>query len=430
MSRLIRTLLGLIAALTLAGTPVHAEENEVIDEVLGILHQRGMVDDSEYARLRQKQQRWEEAHRPLSNIEWSGDLRARFEQFWFDRDPLGVDRSNRSRARYRLRLQGKAKINEYINAVFRLASGQNSARSANRTLGFDDDFAPDDIFIDRAYLEFNAPEQWLAGKTQLRFGKMGVPFRWKASPDSILWDRDLSVEGVSVAWTGTEFGALTPYARAAYLIADENSRSRDPHVLGVQLGADAELGNEWRAGGRVTHYEWRSLDRAFLDRAAGAGSLRFGLADSEGGGAGLSVTELAAYIGYSGIEDWPLRFYGHVLRNHDAGRSSLHPGAGDEDTGFGVGMVAGNKRKWVELGAGWFRLEANAWPGQFTDSPLLDGRGNRETLVFHAVREILTGTDLKTSLFIGEADERSSTFANSASGSDRVLLQVDLMVHF
>ena len=422
--------LGLILALCLNGAPGFAEDDAVIEEVLGILHERGMVDDAEYTRLRQKQEQWEEAHQPLANIEWSGDMRARFEQFWFDRDPLGVDRSNRSRARYRFRLKGKAKINDWITAVFRLASGQNSARSANRTLGFDEDFGPDDFFIDQAYLQIDAPEHWFAGKTQLQFGKMAMPFRWKHSRDTILWDSDIEVEGIALSWSSSDFGSVTPYVRAAYLVADENGRSRDPHVFGVQLGADAELAPDWRAGGRVTHYEWRSLDQAFLDRSSSAGSLRFGLADSEGGGAGLSVTEIAAYVGYSGIQDWPLRFYGHIVKNHDAGSSPLHPGAEDEDMGFGIGMAAGDKRKFVELGAGWFRMEANAWPGQFVDSPLLDGRGNSETLVFHAVREVLVNTDLKASLFIGEADERGSAFANSLSGSDRVLLQVDLMVRF
>lgn len=407
-----------------------AADESVVEEVLGILHQRGLVDDAEYARLQQKQASWKEANPAGPRIEWSGDLRARYEQYWFERDPLGEDRPDRSRGRYRLRLKGKATINERIAAVFRLSSGQGSARSGNQTLGVGDDFAPDDLFIDQAYLELTPPEGWIPGRSVARIGKMDVPFRWKQSPDSMLWDRDLQVEGVGLSWTSPDLGGVTPYARAAYLIADENGRSRDPHVLGLQLGLDAELAADWSAGGRIAHYEWRSVDPAFLGRAAGSGSLRFGLTDSVGGSTGLSVTELAAYLAYDGIEGWPLRAYGHVLRNHDAKRSPLHPGAGDEDMGLGVGVVVGDKRELVELGVGWFRMEANAWPGQFVDSPLFDGTTNREAVVVHAVREVLANTDLKVSLFFAEPDERSSTFAATNSGADRILLQADLMVRF
>ena len=63
---------------------------------------------------------------------------------------------------YRLRIQGKAKVNDYVSAVFRLASGEQidddgDQRSTNRTLGRDPDFRKDDISIDLAYIERKAP---------------------------------------------------------------------------------------------------------------------------------------------------------------------------------------------------------------------------------------------------------------------------------
>jgi hypothetical protein len=414
-----------------AAAPVWATEPGVVEEVLAILHERGLVDESEYQRLRARQAAWARNQTAGPEITWHGDFRARFEQFWFDRDPLGVERGNRSRARYRLRLGATVDVNPHISATFRLASG-GASRSANQTLGVGDDFDPDGLYIDRAHLDLAAPESWLTfgGSARLRIGKMGVPFRWKQGPDSMLWDRDLSPEGVSLAWSSDDLGGVRAYARAAYLVLDENSRARDPHVLGLQGGASFEPGEGWVVGGRMSHYWWRSLDADFLDRSAASGNLRFGLNDSGEGGNGISATELAAYARWSGVAGWPLLLYGHVVRNHDASDSPAHPGASDEDLGFGFGAELGDKRHLAKLHLGYFRLQANAWPSRFVDSPLLAGRSNQQVVVVQALREVLAGTDLKVSLFFGEPLERGSAFSNSLSDSDRVLLQTDLVVRF
>ncbi|MCP3984070.1 MAG: hypothetical protein GY723_06755 [bacterium] len=424
-----RRLCAPILHLLLLAPPASAvPEESVVREVLAILHARGIVDDAEYAGLSSRQEQWETQQ---GSIEWSGDFRARFDQFWFQRDPLDIDSGNRSRARYRLRVQGKARINPWASVTFRLASG-GLRRSANQTLGTGNDFDPDGFFIDRAHLDLTSSEGSgpLGGSTRLRLGKMGVPFRWKHGPDSMLWDRDLSVEGASLAWNSTAQGATSFFARAAYLIARENATSRDPHVLGVQTGATLTPTEGWELGGRVTHYEWRSLDRAFLESSNRAGNLRLGLNDSANGGAGISATELAAYVHWDAHEDWPVLLYGHLLRNHDASTHPIHPGAGDEDMAYGLGIQVGSKRRVVQLNAGYFRIEANAWPGQFVDTPLLAGRTNQQAYMAQAVREILQNMDLKLSLFVGEPIETSSAFANSLSGSDRILLQTDLIVRF
>lgn len=415
----------LLAPLAASG----AEPDEsVIREVLSILHARGIVDDSEYAGLSLRQERWESSQPGPSSIEWSGDFRARFEQFWFERNPAGLDLGKVSRARYRLRIQGKATINPWTSVTFRLASG-GFRRSTNQTLGRGPDFDPDGLFIDRAHLDLVAPEGFgpLGGRTRLRLGKMPVPFRWKNGPDSMLWDRDFSVEGASLAWDSAEVGGASYYARAAYLIAEVNAGARDPHVLGMQVGATLAPTADWEFGGRLTHYEWGSLDPAFLRRGVLFSNLPSGLNGSVDGGGGISATELAAYMRWDAHEDWPVLLYGHFLRNHDAAKQ---PGTGDEDLAYGLGVQLGRKRAVVRLRAGYFRVEANAWPAQFVDSPLLSGRANQQVYFFQAAREVLRNTDLELTLFIGEAAERGSAFGPSILGRDRILLQTDLIVRF
>ena len=70
----------------------------VVDEVLGILKERGIVDESEYARLATRNASYEAKQEEgfLSRIDWSGDLRLRYESFWFDDDKV-EDKDNRFR---------------------------------------------------------------------------------------------------------------------------------------------------------------------------------------------------------------------------------------------------------------------------------------------------------------------------------------------
>ena len=422
-------LLALALPLLPVGTAAEpAAEADVVQEVLDLLHARGIMDDGEYASLTQRHQGFEESHADLPRIEWSGFMRMRFESFWFDEDALGNERSDRTRLRYSFRLEGEARIHDSVKAVFRIASGQGSSRSTNRTLGFGDDFDPDEIFLDRAYLELTPPEDaGVPGASRLRFGKMAVPFRWKHGPDSMLWDRDLAVEGVSLEWDSPEVGDWRFFSRAAYLILDENGVSRDPHVFGIQGGVSFAPAEHWELGARVTHTWWRSLDEAFLVRSATTGNLRTGLNGTRDGSGGISATELACMLRWRGIDGWPLLVYGHLVRNHDA---TSVAGTSDEGLGFGIGFEIGDKRERLALGAGYFRMEANAWPSRFVDAPLLGGRTNQEAIVLHALREILTDTDIKVSLFIGDPVETGGAFLASLPGADRVLLQTDLVVRF
>jgi len=104
-----------------------------------------------------------------------------------------------------------------------------------------------------------------------------------------------------------------------------------------------------------------------------------------------------------------------------------------------VGAAIGDKKKWVELGAGYFRIEANAVPGQIADSDLHDGFTNREGWAIHGVRQIFKNTDLSFTLLLteelddelGSLDSGGTPIQNpSISNADRVRLQTNLVVKF
>jgi hypothetical protein len=428
---------GLFAWASLGAAPaVRAEEPApVIEDVLQILKERGIVDDSQYTELVAKQQSWEAKNAPLlGKIEFSGDMRLRYENFFFDEDEFGVDRSNRNRFRYRLRLQGKASINEYIDATFRLGSGENDHRSNNRTLGFDPDFGPDDIFIDQAFLTVKAPKDWIDGLTLTGVGgKVPNPFFWKSGKYDILWDPDINPEGVGVSLAYKPIENLTLFSNAGYFIVKENGTSIDPHVLGIQAGTLFAASEEVEIGARLAWYSWRSLDDAFFTRAAAFGSILDGLAAGAPTKAAddYNTGDLSVYLKWNGIEGWPLLFYGQIAKNFDAVDSQIFGAAGKEDTGWGVGVEVGDKKKLVMLGVGYFSYEANFWPAQFTDSDLFDGFTNRKGWAFYGAREILPNTELSVQIFMSDELRPSTTsFPTSVSGADRLRLQTDLLVKF
>ena len=182
-----------------------------------------------------------------------------------------------------------------------------------------DDFGLDDIFIDRAYVELKAPSEYvpLDGKLKLLFGKQKNIFRWKNGKDYLLWDGDVNPEGVGIQYSASPYEGTSFYLNTGYYIADENSTSKDPHVFGIQGGASHAASEAVEVGGRVSWYNWRSVNNGFLARSASTGNVP-GLADSEG----ISTLELAGYLRYTGVEDWPVLVFGHFAKNMSTGQSS------------------------------------------------------------------------------------------------------------
>ena len=397
----------------------------VIEDVLGILRERGIVDDEQYAELVTRNASYEKEEESLfGRIEWFGDLRLRHESFWFDRNPDGSESPNRFRGRYRFRLGGKVPINEWISANFRIASGEGSAvRSTNRSLGRDDDFGADDLNIDRAFLELRPFEDRL-GDASLKLigGKVPNPFTWKKGKDFLLWDGDINPEGVGLKYRVAVNEDLSVFANAGYMIIDENSSSKDPHVFGAQIGAEGDLSRDVSLGGRVSWYNFRSLNSAFVTRGSMNGNVVGGLTDSDGQ---IKAGELYAYLGFSGIEDWPILLYGTYVENFSARSTAT---VGKEDSAWGVGIEAGDKKRYARLGVGYWEAESNFWPSQFTDSDLFDGTTNREGWMIYGARQIARNTDLKFQLFLSDDLEDGAGFL--VDDADRIRLQTDLVVKF
>lgn len=428
-----------LALVVLAGPAYGAEQSEegAVAEILQILKKRGIVDEAEYSRMAAKNSRYEKEQEGfLPKIEWSGDFRFRHESFFYDTDSLGNDRRNRFRIRYRFRLNGKAAVNEYTDVIFRLRSGAVAHRSGNQTLGSAIDFDADEFRIARAFAQIRVPQEWMPvqGKLAFEIGKVPNPFYGKVSKDIMLWDHDINLDGATVRYKAKPWEGGEVFANAGYYIIDENSTKNDPHMWAIQAGASHEVAEDVSIGGRTTFYSFNSINNAFILRGAtGAGSIDGsggnvpnGLRGSDGA---MRVIEAAAWAGYDGIENWPMALFANYSHNLEAATSATF-NASKESNAWNVAFEVGDKKKYAKLGVGWWHIEANAFPSMFIDSDLLDGRTNREGLMFYASRQIMRNTDLNLTLFRSDAIDDSILISQGVKDAKRIRIQADMVFKF
>jgi hypothetical protein len=441
-----------------------AEElgDAAIDEIVDVLHAQGLIDEEQRDRILMKhhtEQVKAGAERSVAlglaeGWEFSGDLRLRYEAFRYDDDDTGVDRDNRDRLRYRARIGFKKKINDWVKVGMRFASGTGSPTARNRTLGDDEDFDPDELFIDLAWAEVGLPRLG-AIESRLEAGKIANPFRWRHGKDVVIWDTDLTLEGGALRAKLPLGGDAGLFMNAGYFVDDENSTSKDPYVVGVQLGGETKLAEDLEAGLRTTGYWWRGLDADFIERAEASGNLPSAFENGH-----TRIGDVSAFLKFGGLDEWPILVYGTAVKNFLADDALLPSGTDpngnpigplvsvdEEDLAWGIGLEIGDARKWFKLGGGFFHVEANAVIAQFTDSNLFDGFTNRRGWVFYGSRQIARGTELRITFYDGDAIEDTGAsngcrpqsegdpnlcgpFARSIENADRQRLQTHILISF
>jgi hypothetical protein len=435
-----------------------APPQDVVEEILGILRDRGLVDNAEYERLTteyaESQHGWESR---LSKLTFSGDFRLRHDSMWFNEDELGNERDDRHRQRYRLRLGARAKVDEKASLILRLVSGFGNRRTANQTLGDGPDdgfFDSDELFIDRAYVRLTPfeNEPFPGGSITLEAGRVPNPYVGKIGKDFMIWDPDIVLGGASLKLGAKVSEQTKLYANTGYYIIEENSSSKDPHMFAAQAALASKLADQVEAGGRVSGFFFGSLNgtansmgvfcpdpsdptspdfrdssgEPFMCRAASQGNILGGLTGDPLGGE-MTAGELRGYVKWKRSEVWPFTLYATVAQNFDA---ESVPGASKEDTAWGFGIELGNKKQFAQLGAGYFHIEANAFPALFIDSDLFDGKTNRKGFVFYGARSIWKNTDFKVAFTSSDEIEDGPVFNESVVDADRYRLQTDVVFKF
>ena len=416
------------------------QADPALTELVQILKNQGVLDEAEYTHLTAKAAKQEEKQSWTDRITLWGDLRGRYEGFFYTGDDDDVP--DRSRLRYRLRLNGKAEINSRAQVLFRIASGSDDNRSTNQTLGNDPDFASDAIWIDRAYVRISPFVDGLlpgeGGTAWIEFGKVPNPYVWKHGKDFMLWDHDINLEGANVLFENDISDRINVFASTGYYVVDELSSHADPNLVAGQVGGHFRLADGVTAGTRVSYFRFGDMNEAEIGRGvdgtdgvtSGGGNIVDGLTGDPFGGS-MNVIESGVYLDLDLIESWPITLYANVSSNLSAESSDLFPQAGREDLAWGVGGEIGDKKKWLKLGIGYWQIEANAFPSQFIDSDLFDGYTNRKGFAFYGSRQILENTDLNiTALLSDPIDDSLPAFADSVAKAERVRIQADMIFKF
>jgi len=409
-----------------------------LSDMVEIMREEGVIDDSQYTQMKSKAEARDNEQKWYERLEFFGDFRGRYEQFWRWSDPAGGGTSDRSRARYRVRLGVEADINRYIDAVVRLASSEDDIRSTNQSLGRDDpDFDKDSVWFDLAYMTFNPTPENRIGEyendMQFVFGKQEQPWRWKANKDFLLWDGDITPEGIAFTDRFHLGEGTSIYANTGYWIIQEQSSGSDPELFSIQLGADVQASDHIKLGARGSFYGFNTLNTSFylrgIDGTDGstdaAGNLPGGLSDSRT----VNVWETAAYLTCSCFEDWPITVYGDFSQNTSA--VSVPGAGGKQNLAWMAGIELGDKKKWLKFGALYAYIQANAFPAQYIDSDLFDGVTNRKGWAFYGSRQIFDRTDLAITVFKSDPIETFlPLYEESVANSDRVRLQTDVILKF
>lgn len=440
-----RTTWAAVAAVLAAAPayPVQAAEdsNPGLTELVQILRNEGVLDESQYEQIAAKATAQEKKESWFDRITLSGDTRIRYEGFYYNRDSTGNEHKDRNRWRYRLRLKGTVDVNDHAQAIFRLVSGNRDDRSTNQTLGSGADFDSDPIEIDWAYLRLtpfaHGEIPGVDGTLALEAGKMPNPFLWKEGKDILIWDGDISPEGIQIKSSLAVTNDLQLFSNAAWYVIEENSSSRDPQMLGLQGGGRLAITDTLSLGSRLSWYHFMDLDDTFFASATDSSLSSASVTDGGGnlgrslsGGNGIfDVIETSGYLNLDALEAWPVTVFWTYSNN--LGADGSVPGAGKDNESWMVGAQVGDKKQWVMLGALYAEIEANAFPSMFIDSDLFDGRTNRKGWAIYAARQIWKNTTFKLTTFISDDIHGSvPPYDFSAPNADRVRLQADVEVKF
>ncbi len=398
----------------------------------------------------------------MKGLKLSGDLRLRMENFYVDEAP---GRVGRNRFRMRLRYGAEKNIGDDWRVAFRLATGARDTQiSASEVAGssavnlalnddptstnqtFTDKFNLKDIFVENAYANYR-PSQ-LKGKGPLRYfewqgGKMPLP--WKDYSTSIVWDGDVTPEGM--------------YEKMEIGLYEGTGRIQDVALTGM-LGQWL-LNETASAHGDQEMYSYTgSLDTkvnvGLVDPATIRNAVNFydyvDLQDN----ILIGSTNLARGNDVSGskliTEDWNiLQFYNEIkfknswIMNKDLAVFSdwalntngtknqalvfsapLAQIYTDERNAYSFGAKLGSvkKKKDWEFGYQHFRIERNSVPGIFTESDLGNGHAN------HRGEKIYAGYGLTDNLVLNIAGWFVHDLSNETGTGKTNRFQTDLVWKF
>ncbi|MHC8408552.1 MULTISPECIES: putative porin [unclassified Pseudomonas] len=343
-----------------------------------------------------------------AKTQFKGDVR--FRQETVKNDGVSNNR-DQDRQRVRARLGAYTEINPQVDTGIRIATGNNDdARSTNQSL--DNYFDKKTIWLDQGYVDYH-PDA--IKNLHIVGGKM--PQQWVSMGD-IIWDTDISPEGLAVTYKyplggSTElFGSAGHYTLKDNVDGDGVQFKHDLRLYAGQLGARFAITDSLKltVGGSVYGYDNDD------DITAGGTTIPAALAIN-----GNSPNEeFKLYEGFGQLDigglPMPLSLYGQVVNNDDA--------SNDQD----MGWLAGVKSKIYGFGLDYnYRdVQRNAVVGAFTDSDFANGFTGSRGSKFKVSYELDKNFSLGATYLMAKSDYTNATLRDSKINT----LQLDAEAKF
>ena len=261
-----------------------------------------------------------------SKLTINGDFRLRYESNFGD-----ADARNRDRGVLRARLRAAYAVNKWLTVGGQLSTGDaDDPNSTDITLSnFDDDL---DVSLDQVYAKF------ALGNLTLYGGKIPQPF----VRTELVWDGDVSPQGVSASYKFNLGGGASLKANGLYFLIDESVAGKNSDMIGGQIALEtspsAPLKFELAAG----YYDYQ------LGSTAGGDTGDFRTNRFLAGRylSDFNLLDVIAAVQYNGLgEAWPVRLVGDYVHNFGA--------TVPEDRGFGVDFLVGRASKKGDLRFGY-----------------------------------------------------------------------------
>jgi len=343
-----------------------------------------------------------------AKTQFKGDVRFRQETIKNDGVPNNRD-SNRQRIR--ARLGAYSEINPQVDTGIRIATGSNDdPRSTNQDLN--NYFDKKQIWLDQGYVDYH-PDA--IKNLHIVGGKM--PQQWVSMGD-VIWDSDISPEGLSVSYKyplsgSTElFGSAGHYTLKDNVDGDGVQFKHDLRLYAGQLGARFAITDNLKLtlGGSVYGYDNDN------DITPGGTTIPTALAiNGNSPGEQFKLYEGFGQLDIAGLP-LPLSIYGQYVNNDDA--------SNDQDTAW----LAGVKTKIYGFAVDYnYRdVQRNAVVGAFTDSDFANGftgsRGSKLKVSYELDKNFALGA----TYFMADSDYTNATLKDS----DINTLQLDAEAKF
>ena len=287
--------------------------------------------------------------RVLDRLVLFGDFRVRLESDFRD------DRSNRQRARLRLRLGANYSLSDQFLIGARVVTGDaDDPRSSHITLG--DGFNNLEISLDRAFLTYRP--LWLDG-SYLTAGKFNNPIYRNPVYGELVWDADVNPEGIVGGYTFAGNGALerVDLMLGGYTVLEDSSTD-DVYMLATQATGHFAPAEDFSAAASVTYYLYSDPNPDGNSTLLGSNAGN-AVIDTTGDGladaflSDFGIVDLVAATTYTGWS-MPLTVSGQYILNTLANS--------DRDQGWAVGASLGTTQRkgdW-RFYYQWQRIEQDA----------------------------------------------------------------------